>query len=157
MLFFFPLSNTPMDETQISNSPKIYQTAKSLFGEHLTLNPSVPSETGCAEALSAVLLKCSVKGIPRLGFAGTYDMLHWLENSPSFVEIFEYEPGAIIISATGSGNGKIPGHCGVCAQQGILSNNSDNGLWQEKWTMDKWREYYAIFGGMEARFFRNII
>ena len=146
-----------MDETQISNSSIVFRKAKDLIGKHLTLNPQVPAELGCAEAVSFVLLQCKVKNLPFLGFASTAELLHWLETSPQFVEIFEYEPGAIIISATGTGNGLIHGHTGILGNTSIMSNNSDNGLWQEKWNIEKWNAYYQEYGKIPTRFFRMII
>lgn len=144
-------------DNKISNSPLLYQIAKECLGKRCTLNAGVPEEVGCAEALSFILSLAKTQNLPILGYAGTADMTDWLENDPQFIEIDTYEPGAIIMSATGSGNGKIPGHCGICLNLGIGSNNSDNGLFQEKWTVDKWKEYYEVFGGMKIRYFRMII
>lgn len=146
-----------MDETQISNSSIVYVRAKKLLGEHLTLNNEVPEDLGCAEAVSYILQNCGAKNFPILGFAGTADLLLWLQNSPQFVEIFIYEPGAIIISATGTGTGIIHGHCGVLGNNGAMSNNSANGLWQEKWTVEKWNAYFQDYGKMKTRIFRMLI
>lgn len=146
------------------NGTKIYNVAKLSLGEHLTLNPNVPADVGCAEAVSFVLKNAGITGMPAEGYAGTADLYRWLLANPQFKLIEQPEQGAIIVSPTGYGNGTIEGHTGILGafgvntpnEYGILSNNSDNGLFQEKWNLLTWYEYYGQKGGLPLAMFKAL-
>lgn len=140
---------------QKDNSHIIYDTAKGLLGQHITLNDNVPKDVGCAEAVSYVLKKSGVN-IPNGGIAGTSTLCDFLQHSSVFKEVFNYEIGAVIVSPTGSGNGKIEGHTGICAIYGILSNDSSTGLFSEQWNIQNWKQYYNVYGGLSVRYFAYI-
>ncbi len=150
--------NTPQEAPVATTKTKgqvLYETAAQCLGQHMSLNNAVPISVGCAEALSAVLKKAGFS-VPKLGIAGTTQMLAWLETNPAFVEVSSYKRGQIIISATGTGNGKIRGHCGVEGDKGIMSNESQSGLWKEQWDIDSWNSYYERYGGIPTRYFQAI-
>lgn len=164
-------NNTPMDAQNVTPialtmAQKIYGVAKTavINSEHLTLNNNVPPEVGCAEAVSTVLLKAGIKGVPVTGFAGTAVLYNWLRTNPQFVQITNPEAGAIIVSPTGAGNGKIPGHTGIvgafgvsyASDWGICSNDSNSGLFLELWNIQKWIQYYAQYGGLPMYYFRAV-
>ena len=140
----------------MTNREKLYTKAASALGTHQTLNDNVPKETGCAQAWSAVAKKAGIARIPSTGISGTASLFAWLSTNPAFKEVSDPLPGDTIISPTGYGNDKVRGHVGIVANHGILSNNSENGLWQEHWTLPKWRDYYGDYGGLPVRFFRWI-
>ena len=129
---------------------KIYSIAKESIGTHMTLDESVPISVGCAEAVSKVLWEAGLP-IPAKGIPGTFDLLKWLETN--LKEVDTYTVGAVIISATGTGNGRIRGHTGICAQYGILSNESQTGLLREQWDIASWTDYYGRYGGFPIRYF----
>lgn len=141
----------------------IYAIAKESLGKHITLNESVPSDVGCAEAVSYILKKAGAL-IPPSGIPGTASLLAWLEVSPDFIEVDIPEPGAVIVSATGSGNGNITGHTGILGKKGamytddygVLSNDSATGIFRELWSYRAWVNYYQLEGGMKVRLFRGI-
>lgn len=146
----------PVMETK---QQKLYEIAKANLGKHLTQNASVPIEVGCGEALSVNLTELGEPGIPWDGIAGTDAMQAYLLSNPSlYVEIPQSQAsaGTIIISNTDGIVGHVEGHCGIVANYGIMSNNSSNGLWQEKWTLEEWINYYVKYGGLTARFFNPI-
>lgn len=140
---------------------KIYNQAKSCLGKHITLNHNVPNDVGCAEAVSFVLKNAGIANIPSTGFAGTATLYQWLLSNPNFVKKNYPIQGAIIISPTGYGNGSVEGHVGVVGgfliqfpyDYGVLSNNSDTGLFQEKWSVDAWQQNYGTAGGLPVAFF----
>lgn len=140
--------------TNMTPQQLLYNVAKDSLGTHMTLDDSVPMQVGCAEAVSAVLKDAGVPGIPPKGIAGTASLLAFLEKSPNFSEIEQGEPGSVIISATGTGNGKIRGHVGICGINGIMSNESQTGLWREQWDETSWDSYYRRYGGIPTRRFR---
>lgn len=141
----------------------LYDIIKGSIGKHLTLDPSVPASVGCAEAVSAILRLAGIT-LPTRGIAGTNALLLWCQAHPeTFTSISEPEQGALLISATGTGNGALSnGHTGFFGgfgvqtpdEWGICSNNSDSGLFLELWTWSKWNAYYTQQGGMTPHIFR---
>lgn len=136
---------------QTDNSLKIYNAARSFLDKHITLDENVPHELGCAEALSMVLKSVNTPKFPPMGFAGTYAFEVWLE--ANFKKIDKPVPGAIIISPT---IGKKHGHIGVCGKYGIMSNDSNTGLFLELWTIDKWIQNYKNILGLEVLYYQSI-
>lgn len=142
---------------------KIYLEAKECLGKHITLDPNVPNEVGCAEAISFVLKNAGFV-LPQGGIAGTSALYDWLSANTLFERVYAPQKGAVIVSPTGHGNGSIEGHTGIIGgygtyfpyQYGILSNNSDNGLFQEKWDLLTWYLHYGVKGGLPLAMFRAI-
>lgn len=138
---------------------KIYQALLANLGKHLTLNPSVSPELGCAEAVSAILREIGVEGIPALGFSGTAALNSWVAGSPHFEKIQLPEIGALIISPT---VGMQHGHTGFFGKfnlmyvndWGICSNDSSNGLFREQWSYREWLDYYKTALGLEMDIYR---
>lgn len=141
---------------QTVNETKLYTIAKNNLGKHITLDPNVPYDVGCAEAVSFNLKQLGVVGIPLSGFASTADLYTWMKSLPSlFDEIECPEAGAIIISPSGTSTQNAPhGHVGICGNFGIMSNDSQSGLFLELWTVDKWNTYYGHALGFPVHFFR---
>jgi hypothetical protein len=143
---------------------RIYSAAKDHLGKHITLNDNVPNEVGCAEAVSFVLKNAGITNIPVEGYAGTADLYRWLLASPQFKLIEQPEQGAIVVSPTGFGNGTVEGHTGILGafgvqfpnEYGILSNNSDDGLFEEKWSLLTWWENYGLKGHLPVALFRAL-
>lgn len=133
---------------------QIYTLAKNSLGKHITLDSDIPNEVGCAEAISYILNLAGIAGIPQQGFAGTFDLYTWLKNNPDFTLQTAPSAGAIIISPTGTSTLNSPhGHVGICGEFGILSNDSNTGLFLEVWTVEKWQEYYAGVLGFPIYYF----
>lgn len=141
----------------------IYNNLLVYLETHCTLDSSVPAEYGCAEAVSFILQKSGLP-IPAGGIAGTASLYEWLSSNPSFKRIYAPEPGAIIISPTGYGNGSINGHTGFLGKPGkyykgdygIVSNDSNTGLLLELWDLTRWQKYYLQQGGLPVAFFRPL-
>jgi hypothetical protein len=127
----------------------------------MTLNPAIPAEVGCAEAVSKILELAGVTGIPTTGIPGTATLFEWLNTNPNFERLSEPQAGAILVSATGSGNGTVSGHTGIVGifgyyypnDWGIVSNDSQTGLLLELWDWKRWQQYYVKQGGLETAFF----
>lgn len=134
----------------------IYETAKSLLGRHLTLDQDVPKSVGCGQAFSFLMKACGYP-IPRNGIAGTIGCNEWLKDNA--VEISEPEQGAIIVSIT---EGNTHGHIGCIAKYdymfpddwGIMSNDSDSGLWEVNWDYTNWRNYYSYKLGLQTKYYK---
>lgn len=137
------------------NSQKVYDISKSCLGTSLVPIGDDP-EVGCAISMTVILReKCGFNIAETLS---TADFLNELIASQLFDEVTVPLPGDVIISATGTS--AIPntpishGHCGTIGEFGILSNNSLTGLFSEIYTLDTWKQRYAVQGGYPMRFFR---
>jgi len=146
-----PVTTPTMPET--TKTEELYYLAKGLLGEHLGRDKSIPWGVNCANSVSDVLIRTGIKGLPIKGIAGTFPLLQFLEDSPQFKETDAYTPGAVIVNATGTGNGKIRGHVGICGHTSIMSNNSETGRWDTQWNWTRWYNYYEKYGGIPTRFF----
>lgn len=132
---------------------RIYNTAVTCVEKHITLDPSVPAELGCAEAVSYIL-KLSGFTLPAEGIAGTAALYTWLEQNFTPVSVPQY--GDVIISPSGmSVNGSPHGHTGIVAKYGILSNDSDSGLFLEKYILASWAAYFHTIEGFPVFYFRS--
>lgn len=145
-----PTNPTPMPPTK---AEQFYALAKAEIGVHLSLNEAVPWGVGCAEAVSWLLKHFGVLNLPAGGIEGTASLQAFLIDNPQFQEIYTYTPGAILVAATGTGNGKIRGHTGVCGHTSIMSNNSETGRWDTQWNEERWVAYYEGYGGFKTRYF----
>lgn len=124
----------------------IYNATANCLGQHLTLDPSVPFEVGCAESVSFLLSKAGIKGIPQRGFAGTWDLYQWLKTNKQFIESVYPEYGSVVISPTDPTNPTNHGHTGIILKHGIGSNDSTNGLFAENYTVDSWNHSFTLRG-----------
>lgn len=132
----------------------IYTAAKSCLDKSITLDATVPSDLGCAEAVSYVLQKAGIQGIPPIGYAGTSDLYTWLQQH--FTAVTDPLPGDVVISPTGTSSIGTPhGHTGIVALYGILSNDSDTGLFMEKYTLASWQQYFGVALGFPVYYFRQ--
>lgn len=144
-----------------TNEQKIYMQAKLHLGVHLTLNEAVPIDVGCAEAVSKILSLAGIS-VPSGGIPGTASLYEWVLTNPLFEKIDAPEQGAIVISATGTGNGLIEGHTGIFGSfglqfphdWGVMSNDSATGKLLETWSWERWQAYYQRAGGLLPHIFR---
>ncbi len=135
---------------QLGTSQKIYDFAKDCIGTDIA---KTQDELGCAEAVSFILSGAAVSGFPPRGFLSTADFYKWLEANAHRVSVGE--PGDIIISPTGtSTKGSPHGHVGIVAKYGILSNNSQTGLFDEYYDLTKWTSYFSTDLGFPVLFYR---
>jgi hypothetical protein len=150
--------NTPQNSVQApqtsANALKLYTEAKDCLGSHITLDAAVPAALGCAEAVSYCLYYTN-KSVPAIGLQGTMALYKWmLTHSDLFVQTTTPTVGTIIVSPTGMGkNSTDHGHTGICGEYGILSNESQSGLFREQWTLEAWQAYYVKALGFPVFFF----
>jgi hypothetical protein len=143
---------------------KIYNNLLVYLEEHCTLDNNIPADTGCAEAVSFILQKSGIAGLPITGIAGTATLYEWLSHNPHFKRVYVPEAGALIISPTGYGNNTVSGHTGFLGKYGkmypgdwgIVSNDSNTGLLLELWNLNRWQKHYGQQGGLPVAFFRAL-
>lgn len=134
---------------------RLYEASKECIGIEVSPDDLASDEVACVESLENILYK-------EFGFyvGGDQPMLAtWLfiaelRKDSRFEEVDSPLPGDIIISPTGSGNGKIRGHTGIVGKYQIMSNNSFTSLWDIHFTLETWERRYTQKGGMRMYFFR---
>lgn len=116
------------------------------------------NELGCAMTVNNSLKECL--GYVAGGGASTAQMLIALVSNENFKEVSRNEAraGDIILSATGTGNGKIDhGHVGFLGEKGIIySNNSAKDMLDNHLTATDWKNYFVLKGGFSVRYFRAV-
>ena len=129
----------------------LYQIAIKFVGVDASPNDTAPDEVGCAESVTVILSKVIDFPITQ----STWLLNEKLKTDPRFLKITGNPGrGCIIISPTGSGNGKIRGHVGIMANDGhIMASRSADGIWGFYYTLDTWQKYFGETGGMPTYFY----
>lgn len=128
----------------------IYSIAKDHLGQEASPLDLVDDVVGCAESVTNILAKV----VPTPIITGTWTLNDFFERSPRWAPTDTPRPGDVIISPTGSGNGKIRGHVGIIGENGvIMSNDSSTGLWMANFTISSWLSRYRRKGGMPVYFY----
>lgn len=116
------------------------------------------NEVGCAQTVNNIL-KMTL-GYVAGGGPSTAKMLQEISQNKNFQEVtkFDAKPGDVLLSATGTGNGKIAhGHVGFLGEGGaIYSNNSYKDMLDDHLTAKQWREYFVLKGGFPVKYYRAI-
>jgi len=122
------------EKSKLSYNDIIYKTAKNCLGKDMSAKYNT---YGCVEALTAVL---SLAGIEMKERLSTYRLKPELDSDPRWKKINEPERGCIIISAT---HGNTIGHVGIVSDNHkVMSNNSDDSLWDEHFNVWMWKTKY---------------
>lgn len=135
---------------------KLYQTATSFLGKDASPKDLANDEVACAESVNDVCFAAFLENVG--GGLSTALMYRALQTSSKFAEVTTPLKGDIIISPTGYGNGQLSnGHVGIVGDNGqIMSNNSNNGLWDIHYTLASWKSRYATLGGFPVKYFRRM-
>lgn len=135
---------------------RLYYVAKAWLGKDASPADEAPDEYGCAETINNVVF--TAFGDYAGGDVSTYRMYRSIRYNKKFAEVKKPLKGDIILSPTGYGNGRIKnGHVGIVGDDNkIMSNSSNNGLFEDKYTMTTWHERYQTRGGYPVRFYRRI-
>jgi hypothetical protein len=151
---------TPAPVPVMSNSDKLYQTAKSLIGKNLAVGMEV---LGCALSMSAVYNKAFPEK-PTLRFANTSQWYDFMKSSKDWVKLDKPEPDCVIVSVTGQipkGSPLSNGHIGLVGRKAspdgtnyIMSNNSNKGYFDTHFTVKKWENYFQKYGLIPTYYFK---
>lgn len=143
------------DPENTENNKKMYRGAVALIDQS-QVPPGYDPMFGCAISMNEVHRK--IFGHPIGGGAATRDLVRYLRSDPTFKEVLIPLPGDIVISPTDYSrlpNPPFVGHVGLIGKHCIMSNNSYNGLWQTKYTLNSWKKRYYDLGGYPMLFFRK--
>lgn len=142
---------------QTPNSIKIYNAAKNLLDTQVAADNAADGNgsLACAECVNAVVN--DALGSPAGGGNSTTELAVALQDTTRWTPIYFENalPGDIIISPTGQGtNPAQHGHTGIVGKYGILSNNSENGMFEEIWTLPVWWGCFVEVLGFPALIYR---
>lgn len=155
----------PSTDNSITEIPIVPTPAEKLYAEAVKawksgLDPSpqdlANDEVGCCESVENVRKNAHgafISGTDK-PILHTKELELKLRSHIDFTEVFAPELGAIIVSPTGDGNGKVRGHVGICGKTHILSNNSANGRFEPSYTYKEWDKRYAQLGGIPTYYFK---
>lgn len=143
---------------QTINSRIIYEEALKAYKakEHLTLDPSVPAELGCAQAQSVILKRADID-VPKYGYSGTRELYYFCKNSRLFIEMYNPLAGDVSICVSGTSSiGTLHGHVGTWGENHVMSNNSLNGIWEAFYSHQDWHDHFEKELGFITHYFRAI-
>lgn len=147
----------PVIQPTMTNQENLYREAKVCLGYPQKLDASIPNLLACASSLSGVLKKAGFEGLPPHGIGGTEALNMFFSTNAQLQSVPENnaEAGDIIISPSNTPGAVLQhGHCGVVGNSGIMSNDSDTGLWRESWTFTSWVAYYQTYGKLSVLVYR---
>lgn len=151
-----------MQNEQTPSSIAIYNAAKGDLGKSLVA-ANVDPEVGCMSSVSTLYSSVFPNHADILNTASTSLGLEAFSAHPALfkeVQATDALPGDFMICATGSSTiADTPiknGHTGILGNEGVMSNNSDTGLWSENYTLVTWKQRYETEGGYVTRYFRAI-
>lgn len=146
---------TPIKKpTEETNREKLYRIAKQNVGVDVSPRDIADDEVGCAESVS-MLLEQVYPNFPLI--LSTVQLTKILREDINFKATLTLQEGNIIISPTGSGNGMVRGHVGIVGRDSvIMSNTSNNGKWEENYTVDTWVKRWRNTGKMPIYVFEPL-
>lgn len=137
---------------------KLFAKAASFLGRDASPQDLAPDDLACAETVSDII-HSAFGDFPANGSTILSTAVLWqrLANHPKFKYVLDGLPGDIIVSPTGSGNGKLAhGHTGIFGDQGIMSNESATGIFKYNYTLASWVARYRAIGGFRIYIFRRV-
>jgi hypothetical protein len=133
--------------------PTLLDVCKAHIGKDASPSDKAPDELGCAETVTEILKKVYPE-TPII--TGTWTLWAYFSKSALWFPMLEPEPGCVVISPSGKGNGKFPGHAGFIMDDGtIASNDSYTGKFERNYTLDTWKERYQKKGGFPVYFYKR--
>ncbi len=117
---------------------KLYRAAVAHLGRDASPKDIVNDEVACVESL-VTILRTLIVTFPFV--TGTWSLYDVLRQRPDTIVVSNPQPGDIVLSVTGMGNGIVKnGHTGVVGLDGtIMSNDSGDGVWKSNYTVESWR------------------
>ena len=140
----------------LTNQGKLYAAALLQMGRDASPRDLEPDDVACVESVTTLIHQIRPE-VPIM--TGTWTFLEYLKRSSMlFQKTDDPKPGCIIISPTGTGNGKLKnGHTGIIGKDGIImSNDSASGLFLENYTLESWKHKYGKIGGFPVEFYRLV-
>lgn len=144
-----------LKQPDFTNTGRIYLACLTKLGKDASPQDWVDDEVACAESITNILHELWPE-IPIM--IGTWTLWEYLNKNGKFQKTLFPKQGSIIISPTGTGNGKLKnGHVGIVGEgEMIISNDSASGMLLENYTKASWKQKFVNFGGMKLEYFNKI-
>lgn len=141
---------------RLTMKPSLVDIARKYLGTDASPSDKAPDELGCSESVTTIL-KSLYPETPII--LGTWTLWFYLRDPKNgWVEIPEYEEGAVVISPTGTGEGT--GHTGICMGENIIASNNSFGVFKgkftENYTTELWNRRYKEKQGMPVLYFKHV-
>lgn len=142
--------------TIVNPRERLLEAAKIWLGKDASPKDNAPDDLACAESVSTIIRSSIAPDFPIC--LSTADLKKQLSADKRFKVTLDIKPGNILVSPTGSGNGKIPnGHTGVfLTSDRIASNDSRTGKWEDNYSLASWIARYRTKGGYPLIVFEPI-
>ena len=144
-----------------TNRLRLYEEAKKAIGENLVFDSPDTSyderETGCVLAVRAIFRRALGKEL--CDTASTIVLYRSLLQDARFTKVDSPQKGDIIINPTSFGNGSVTGHVGIYGVDGVMSNDSRDGLkgqWRLNYSYAYWKSWFEKGGGIPTYYFRMV-
>lgn len=148
----YPTEQPPEETYQVIKSATefLHDAVLECIGKDMA---KTQDELGCAEAVNGVHKYAFGKEIG--GGTSTALLFKALKADKTFQLVTKWEPGVIIISPTGMGDGH--GHTGFFTTDGIVSNDSRTGKFSKNFTIDSWVKYYRLQKHFPIYYFKKVV
>lgn len=131
----------------------LLQLCEESIGIDVTPDDLVPDAVACAITVTTLIRKLDAT-FPKV--AGTWTLWDILEHRTDYERVTVPSPETIVISPTGTGNGKFPGHVGIMMTDNVIaSNDSASGKFLKNYTLDTWRKRYVDQGGYKIYMYKK--
>ncbi len=140
----------------ISKNEILYSTAKAYLDIDASPKDKAPDDLACMESVDDILWNAFgfyVNGTRDVSTLSTGMGYKWLQDKDRFKKVKDYTHGLIIISPTGKGKWDH-GHVGITGKYQIMSNNSQTGLFDTKFTYESWKQYYGVKGNFPVELYQ---
>lgn len=141
-------------EKIVNPRERLLAAAQAWLGKDASTTNLAPDDLACAESVSNIIQSSIIPGFPTC--ISTADLKKQLDKYCQ--RTLDIEPGYILISPTGTGNGNISnGHTGIfLTPDRIASNSSATGLWTDNYSLKEWINRYRVKGGMPLLVYKPI-
>lgn len=148
--------NPVIEAPMVTNSMKLYETAKASLGKDMSPENKAPNSLACMESMDGVYLAAFGEHLldpdERLSTQLGYQAM--LKDG-RLEPISAPEGGCIVICPTGySSIGTSHGHTGVWGEYDVMSNDSNTGLWSDNYTHDAWYNLFQKTLGFPVFYFK---
>lgn len=164
MTRFYPPQPLPMPPTTPQEAPKppqdtsyalkLYNASKAAMGKDITPADNIPDNVACVAQLQEVHRRAFGHYIGNgAALYSTTALIIALREDDTFLEIEMPEVGSIVVSPS---TNITHGHCGLVMQQGICSNDSTTGLWQENYSIAHWESHFSTVLKLGTYYFKKV-
>ena len=145
-----PAPIVPEHPPEMTRAQVLYAYAEKLVSQRIDVSPRdvADDDVGCVESMCEVIRGSIFPDFKRM--VSTIELKKELDRDKRFKQTLDLTPGNVMVTMTGTGNGKVRGHTWVIGQNHLLmSNDSRDGIWKQNYTVDQVVKRWRTYGGMQ--------